>query len=93
MTKKQKIIDTIFFDDEIEMLFFRLTELNSYVDSFIIVETESSKKLSFEKNKSLFKEWENKIIHIIVSKNDSCTFAREADLQARIEQFAAEIPP
>ena len=72
MTKKQKIIDTIFFDDEIEMLFFRLTELNSYVDSFIIVETESSKKLSFEKNKSLFKEWENKIIHIIVSKNDSC---------------------
>jgi len=69
MEKKQKIIDISFFNGELEMLFFRLTELNPYVDMFIIVESETSKKLLFEENRFLFKEWENKIIHIITPKN------------------------
>jgi hypothetical protein len=38
--RKHKIIDTIFLYDEIEMLHFRLTELDEYVDEFVIMECE-----------------------------------------------------
>ena len=69
MEKKQKIIDVLFFNGDLEMLFFRLTELNPHIDSFIILETETS--LFFEKNKKLFKKWENKIIHVVVTTNNS----------------------
>ena len=37
--KKHKIIDTIFLYDEIDMLLFRFTELNEYVDHFIVMES------------------------------------------------------
>jgi beta-1,4-mannosyl-glycoprotein beta-1,4-N-acetylglucosaminyltransferase len=55
------------------MLVFRLTELDEFVDYFIIMECDvdfkgNPKKFYFEENKELFKQWENKIIHI-VSKN------------------------
>jgi len=71
MEKKQKIIDVSFFNGELEMLFFRLTELDSHIDTFIIIESETSKNLLFEKNKNLFKKWEDKIIHIVTPKNKS----------------------
>jgi beta-1,4-mannosyl-glycoprotein beta-1,4-N-acetylglucosaminyltransferase len=75
---KNKIIDCILFYDEIEMLIFRLTELDEFVDYFIIMECDldfkgNSKKLYFEENKELFNQWENKIIHIVsqnISKDD-----------------------
>lgn len=67
--KKIKLIDSVFFIDDIDYLLFRFTELNNSVDAFIILEPLvdffGNKRLSFfEKNIDKFKMWENKIIHI-----------------------------
>ena len=67
----RKIIDCFTFYNELELLYYRLTILNDYVDYFILVEANhthagNKKILYYEKNKFLFKRFENKIIHIIV---------------------------
>lgn len=67
--RKHKIIDTIFFYDEIEMLYFRLTELDEYVDEFIIMECEmdfkgNPKPLNYLENVKLFEKWKQKITYI-----------------------------
>jgi beta-1,4-mannosyl-glycoprotein beta-1,4-N-acetylglucosaminyltransferase len=69
ITKNYKKIDCILFYDELDMLEFRLTELDDYVDYFIILECDldfqgNHKKLFFKENKELFSKWENKIIYI-----------------------------
>ena len=61
------------------MLTYRLNLLNSSVDYFILAEATHThagftKPLFFEENKSLFKEFEHKIIHIIV---DNFPFKKE----------------
>lgn len=66
---KHKIIDTIFFHDEIDMLIFRLTELYDHVDQFIIMESEIDfngkyKPLIFKKNQNMFETWKNKITYL-----------------------------
>lgn len=71
--RKHKIIDTIFFYDEIEMLYFRLTELDEYVNEFIIMECEmdfkgNPKPLNYLENIDLFKKWEHKITYIPTPK-------------------------
>jgi len=71
--RKHKIIDTIFFYDEIEMLYFRLTELDEYVNEFIIMECEmdfkgNPKPLNYLENIDLFKKWESKITYIPTPK-------------------------
>lgn len=67
--KKHKIIDTVFFYDELDMLTFRLTELNEHVDQFIIMESRidfmgNSKPLIFKENEHLFEKWKDKITHL-----------------------------
>lgn len=67
--RKHKIIDTIFFYDEIEMLYFRLTELDEYVDEFIIMECEmdfkgNPKPLNYLNNQKHFSKWEHKITYL-----------------------------
>lgn len=71
--KKIKVIDVVFFTDEIDYLLFRFTELNDYVDLFIILEpladyNDSPRISVFEKYKDKFEFWREKIIHI---KSDS----------------------
>lgn len=66
-----KIIDTFIFYNELKMLDFRLKELYEIVDYFIIVEatkthSNNEKILYFEENKHLYKNYINKIIHIVV---------------------------
>jgi beta-1,4-mannosyl-glycoprotein beta-1,4-N-acetylglucosaminyltransferase len=68
---KNKIIDCFTFFNELEMLEFRLTELDPYVDKFVIIEstktfTGKPKPLYYNLNKSKFKDWHHKIIHKIV---------------------------
>lgn len=70
--KKHKIIDTIFLYDEIDMLLFRLTELNEYVDHFIIMESSidflgNLKPLFFLENQNLFENWKDKITYLPTS--------------------------
>ena len=67
----RKIIDCFTFYNELKMLEFRLSELNEYVDYFIIVEATKThsgkeKKLFFEENKLKFKKFLHKIIHVVV---------------------------
>jgi beta-1,4-mannosyl-glycoprotein beta-1,4-N-acetylglucosaminyltransferase len=66
-----KIVDCFIFYNEIDLLNYRLKILNSVVDYFVIVEsthtfTGKNKSLTFNENKHLFSEYQDKIIHIIV---------------------------
>lgn len=66
-----KIIDCFTFYNEIDLLNYRLHILYDVVDFFIIVESTHTysgkeKEMFFEKNRELFKKFENKIINIIV---------------------------
>uniref|UniRef100_A0A6C0BQS3 Glycosyltransferase n=1 Tax=viral metagenome TaxID=1070528 RepID=A0A6C0BQS3_9ZZZZ len=66
-----KIIDTFTFYNELDMLFFRLTELNKHVDYFVICESTfthsgNKKPLYYLENKERFKEFKGKIVHVVV---------------------------
>lgn len=69
-----KVIDCFTFYNEIDMLKFRLKELNDCIDFFVLVECikthqNNDKELFFENNKHQFTEYLDKIIHIIVKDN------------------------
>ena len=69
-----KIIDCFTFYNELDMLEFRLNELDDVVDYFVLVEctktfTNKDKELYFETNKSRFSKFLHKIIHIIAKDN------------------------
>ena len=64
------MIDCFIFYNELELLMFRLKELNDYVDYFVLVESRTThsgtiKELYYEKNKHLFNEYNDKIIHVV----------------------------
>jgi hypothetical protein len=65
MTKKRKIIDIIFFNGEIDILKFRLKELNSFVDTFIIIESLSNSS-ELVKHSKFFDEYNEKLIHLYI---------------------------
>ena len=67
-----KIIDSFIFYNELDLLFYRLSILDEYVDFFILVESTHtfsghSKPLFFMENRERFAKFMHKIIHIIVS--------------------------
>ena len=69
MIKKNKTFDSFTFRGELDLLEFRLTELDPFVNVFIIAELDSNKKNSiFIQNKSRFDKWKKKIYHIFVTE-------------------------
>jgi|TARA_B110001452_G_C15205569_1_gene418230 beta-1,4-mannosyl-glycoprotein beta-1,4-N-acetylglucosaminyltransferase len=67
-----KIIDSFIFYNELDLLEYRLSILNEYVDYFILVEssytfTGKPKKLYYQENKDRFDKFNHKIIHINVT--------------------------
>jgi beta-1,4-mannosyl-glycoprotein beta-1,4-N-acetylglucosaminyltransferase len=67
-----KIIDSFIFYNELDLLYYRLSILNEYVDYFILVEsthtfTGKPKKLYYEENKDRFDKFNHKIIYIKVT--------------------------
>lgn len=65
------IYDCFTFFNELDLLEIRLNVLNAYVDKFVIVEatrtfTNNEKPLYYEQNKQRFKQFEEKIIHIVL---------------------------
>jgi len=69
-----KIIDCFLFYNELELLKFKLKELNDIVDYFVLIESKytfvgNEKELYYEKNKVLFSEYNHKIIHVIHEHN------------------------
>lgn len=66
-----KIVDCFTFYNELEILEFRLAELNDIVDHFILVEATythagNKKELFFDSNKDRYSKYLDKIIHVIV---------------------------
>ncbi len=69
MLNKHKIIDCFLFYNELDMLEFRLTDLNEHVDYFFILDSDfdfagNKKDSIFELNKNRFDSWKEKIIRI-----------------------------
>lgn len=69
------LYDCFTFYDELDLLEIRLHELNEVVDYFVLVESTQTfagqkKQLFFQKYKSRFKKFLNKIIHIKVTDLD-----------------------
>lgn len=69
------IYDCFPFFNEIDILRIRLNTLNHIVDKFVIYESAytfsgNKKKLFFDENKDLFKDFKEKIIHIKDLEND-----------------------
>ena len=66
-----KIIDSFIFYNELDLLKYRLSILNDYVDFFILVESKHTfsgdlKPLYYLENKELFEKYNEKIIHIVI---------------------------
>ena len=86
--KKHKIIDSIFFYDELDMLTFRLTELNDSVDHFIIMESGvdfngNPKPFFFKENEHLFEQWKSKITYLSVNGLSSNDFDKLSDMLSK----------
>lgn len=67
------IYDCFSFFNELELLELRLHELDPIVDKFVLIEgketyTKNPKRAYYEENKELFKEFKDKIIHILLDK-------------------------
>ena len=67
---RPKIIDAFPFNDELDILTCRLTELGDAVDHFVIVECEVNhqdrpKPLWFAEHAERFAPWADKIVHVI----------------------------
>jgi len=68
-----KIFDCFLFFNELDLLEIRIKLLYNYVDYFVIVESAQtfqgdSKEFIYEKNKTRFKQYEDKIIHYKIDK-------------------------
>ena len=74
--QKPKVVDAFMMYNELDMLKYRLTVMDPYVDQFVICECPFShagipKPLFFEKNKHLFEPWLHKITHLVWSGHRS----------------------
>lgn len=68
---KKMLIDGFLFYNELDMLEYRLTLLDSVVDKFILVESTHTfvgnpKQLFYKENKDRYKRWESKIVHVVM---------------------------
>jgi hypothetical protein len=68
------IVEVIYLSTELDLLDLRLHELNEVVDKFIIVEYPTNFagapcKMYYNENKERFKQFEDKIIHVIDNTN------------------------
>ena len=66
-----KLVDCFTFYNELDLLEYRLNLLYDTVDYFILVEATLThvgkpKELYYNQNKERFKQWSDKIIHIVV---------------------------
>lgn len=77
------IVDVFPFFNELDLLEIRLNELSDVVDKFVLSEatltfTGDPKPLFYQENKERFKEFENRIHHVVIDSyddmdTDSCT--------------------
>ena len=89
-----KIIDAFIFNNEIDMLYYRLSILYDHVDYFIIVEatrtfTGKEKPLYYDlnKNQERFLRFQKKIIHIIDDELEENPKVEEDELLLRTNKY------
>lgn len=75
-TTSNMIVDTFMFYNELDVLELRLNLLDSYVDRFVLVESEVThaggpKPLFFEQNKDRYTKWLPKIKHIVLTAEEA----------------------
>ena len=83
---RPKVIDTFPFNNELDMLECRLTELYDAVDHFVLVEAtvdhqDHPKPLHYQENRERFAPWADKIVHVVAG--DMPTLADDNDPWAR----------
>jgi len=79
-----RIYDGFLFYNELDMLEYRLTVLDPYVDEFILVESTvtfagNPKPLFYSENKARYAKWNAKITHIVVEDTPETTSAWERE--------------
>ena len=89
-----KIVDAFIFNNELDLLYYRLNLLHNIVDYFIIVEatrtfTGKNKPLYYElhKNEERFAFFSNKIIHIIDDGLEKNPVVSQKDLLSRTNKY------
>lgn len=94
------IYDCFQFFNEIDILKLRLNVLNDIVDKFVISESTvtfsgNPKPLYFEENKELFKDFEDKIIHIVVDDTpmDCDAFTRDSHQKCAVKRGLVNAKP
>lgn len=93
--KKNKIVDCLFFYDEIEMLKFRIEELKQNVDYFIVLEgrvdfRNNKKDIYFNIEDSFFDNCREKIIHLIydeIDKNSLESIYKKLNYEKKLHSF------
>ena len=83
---RPKVIDSFPFNNELDMLECRLTELYDAVDHFVLVEAtvdhqDHQKPLHYQENRERFAPWADKIVHVVAG--DMPTLADDNDPWAR----------
>lgn len=89
-----KIYDTFIFFNELDLLEIRLNILNDFVDYFVLVEstrtfTGNDKPLYYQENKDRFKDFNHKIIHIVV--DDMPNSAEELNARGNVNSIQRDI--
>ena len=69
-----KFIDSFLFNDELDMLEFRLTEHDSFTDYFVLIECNKThslkpKELYATNNIDRFHKWKDKLIIVVIDVN------------------------
>lgn len=82
------IYDCVSFFNELDLLEIRLNELDAVVDKFVVVEAElthngEAKPLYFQNNKVRFAKFADKIIHVVVTRDDFKTAENGSTFQER----------
>jgi beta-1,4-mannosyl-glycoprotein beta-1,4-N-acetylglucosaminyltransferase len=93
------IVDTFMFYNELDVLELRLSILDQYVDTFVLVESEvthigTPKELYFEKNKERYARWLPKIRHVIARDmpTDNDPWSREKHQRHCVLEGLEDIP-
>lgn len=96
MIGSRKVIDCFMFNNELEMLNLRLHEMADVVDHFVLCESTrthagNAKPLGYNENKSSFKKFSDKIVHVIVDDapligddSDKASWTRERHQRSQI---------
>ena len=92
--------DCFFFGDEVDMLDFRMRELDPVVDRFVVVEGDrmysgEPKPSHFIQNRSRFADFDDKIVHIVVplSVDGVDRYDRENEQHRALYPFIEDLDP